>query len=168
MIPLTLTADLHEEALSRASHFGDGKKYSIGVLNTVVDTEEDTWIRRIWDFAEGAIRSAVQSGMDAARPIIEQTGEKIAEMTSALGERATVVKNAVMEKISTYIKSLIDLAVARLDLEIKIGARQYLMKKISVQQKFSVSGTVTSSLKEACAFAANGEVTVDGEYELQV
>lgn len=162
---LVIVSDaVHSDALRQARELGKSLPLPAYVLNAPLDDETDTWIDRIWDTMEGALRYAYREGLDAARPLIEQVSELMAELTNKFAQRAEEVRAVITERLNLYLHRAIDGALQRVRPTISVGGCELKMISVTVEQRINLSGSLKASIEEICEFVAEGEISLSAEY----
>lgn len=155
---------VHSNALRRARELGRNVPLSADVLNAPLDDETDTWIDRIWDTMEGALRCAYHEGINSARNLIEKVSGLMTELTSNLARRVEDVRAVITQRLNTYLRNVIDGALLRVQPAIDISGRELKMTRVTVEQRIKLSGSLKASLESICEFVAEGEISLSAEY----
>jgi hypothetical protein len=156
--------DVHTEALRRARELGTRVALPAHVLNAPLDDETHTWIERIWDTIEGALRCAYRQGMDAARPLIQKASDALSELGGNVAKRAEEIRAVITERLNSYLHTAIDGALQRVRSTISVGNRELKITAITVEQRINLSGSLKASLEEICEFVAEGEISLSAQY----
>lgn len=157
---------VHQDALGAARRIGTVQTVSQTGLNTVQVDEVMAWVTRLWDPIEEAIVMAYRQGMAAARPIVEQLHTELTALANNVSARARDVQAILSERLNTYLMRAIDGALGRVRDHITVGAKQFTINSVKVDQKVSVSSSLKMSLSEICEFVAEGEIALSAEYAL--
>ena len=91
------------------------------VLNTVEDAATASVMAKIWDGVEAALSHAYNQGIGAAREYIQQVHEQLAALATTAAHRADAVRQAIMSRLSVYLKQVIDTALDSVRPSIVVG-----------------------------------------------
>jgi len=164
LMTIGVTESIHLAALRSAREVGRDKPLPAGLLNAPLDDDSRTWIDDIWDKAETALKRAYKDGMAAARPYIDKATALLGQAAEAVGKAIGDVHAVVMERLNRYLKDAIDGALAQVRPFVSIGGEMLRLRKVTLEQKVTLSGSVKASLEEICEFVAEGEVNLATEY----
>ena len=159
-----ISDEVQIDAFRQARELGKNVPLPAHVWNVPLDDETGTWIDRIWDTMEGALRRAYFEGLTAARPLIESVSALMTEVTSNLAKRAEVVRAVITERLNTYLHTVIDGALQRVRPTLSVGGRELKLRSVMVEQRINLSGSLQASLEEICEFVAEGEISLSAEY----
>jgi hypothetical protein len=161
---VTVDDSVHTAALRKARELGEGPTLPGTVLHAMLDDDVSSWVRRIWDDAEAAIRRAYHEGLDAAQPYIQKVSDRLSELGSATAKHIEEVRAIVTAKLNAYLQETIDGALSRVRGTVSIGGRAFSIEKVTIDQTVKLSGSLKASLEEICEFVAEGEISLSAEY----
>lgn len=159
-----VTDEVHINALREARQLGRERPLPAHVLNAPLDDEGTTWVDRIWDKVEGALRRAYRDGLDAARELIDEAIALTRDLATHFARRADEVRAMISERLGDYLRRIIDGALDRVSSAIRVGESTLVVTKITVEQRIKLSGSLKASLESICALVAEGEITLSAEY----
>jgi len=166
-ITMLLGDEEQSRALDLASVVGIPKNVIRRELYAPHQVEISGWTARLWDHIEGALRRAYQSGLEAARPIINTFEELLIQMQTELQESAEAVRAIVVERLNTYVQATIDGALGRIQPAIVVGTEKMRIATVKVEQKIKLGGSLKLSLEGICEFVAEGELSFEAEYSAE-
>jgi len=164
LMTANVTESVHLAALRNARQIGKEKPLPAGVLNAPLDNESTTWVNRIWDTVEMALKRAYREGMATARPLIEQAGDLMKEAAETVKSAIADVRAVVMERLNAYLKSAVDGALEQVRPFVNVGGAMLKLRTVTLEQKVTLSGSLKASLEEICEFVAEGEINLATEY----
>ncbi len=164
LIAANITESMHLAALRAAREIGKNEPLSPGVLNAPLDNAAMTWVNKIWDVAEAAIKNAVRDGVAAAQPMIDRVGSMLNEAAESVGTHMAAVRDWLKKRLDAYLKAAVDDALMEVRPYVTIGGAMLKLSKVTLEQKLTLSGSVSASLEQICEFVAEGEVTLATEY----
>jgi hypothetical protein len=156
--------DINRVALRAARVVGSETPLALEGFTAPLDNEMLAGVTKIWDKIEEAITSACQSGVDAARPLIDEVERRIGEFAKGVTKAAQQIRAVISERLHVYLKSVIDGALQRVQATISVGGQELKITSVTVEQKVSMSTSIKASLTEICEFVADGEFTLSAEY----
>jgi hypothetical protein len=163
-MPVLIGEDILEVAFVHAREIGGGAALLPGVLYAPLDDDGKFWLERLWDTAEGAVRSAWQHGRAAAEPLIAKFHEQVAELGAKAADYAASVRRFITERINDFFRTVVAGALERVQPTIKVAGLDVKIRGVTVEQTLKMSGSLKASLEELCEFVAEGEIAVSAEY----
>jgi len=118
-----------------------------------------------WDAIEGALRAAWRGGKDASRAVLDAAIERVDGLVQSAGARASAVTDALLERLRTMMRAIIDRALANVRPQVDIGEVALTVKQIAVTQTVLISGSLSANITEMWSLTSNGELTVAATYE---
>jgi hypothetical protein len=152
--------DINRTALRAARNVGGATPLALDGFNSPLDNKVMAEVTKIWDKIEQAITSAYQSGIGAAKPLIDEVESCIGEFVKGVSKTAQQIRTVIFERLHVFLKSAIDGALQRVQATISVGGQELKMKSVTVEQKVSMSTSIKASLTEICEFVADGEITL--------
>ena len=163
-----ISDEVQIDAFRQARDLGKHVPLPAHVLHAPLDAETETWIDRIWDTMEGALRRAYFEGFTTARPLIEAVSDLMTEVTRTLAKQAEDVRAVITARLNTYLHTVIDGALQRVRPTLRVGGRELQLMRVTVEQQITLSGSLQAWLAELCEFVAAGEITFSAEYSAAV
>lgn len=163
-----INESVHQNALRVARAIGKETPLPIGVLNAPLDSDSSNWIAKLWDSAEAALNRAYREGVEAAQPMIEKLSAQLGELGTSLASRANEIRSVIMERLNAYLQAAVDGALQRVRPSINVGGGLLTLRKVTLEQKLTMTGSLKASLEELCELVAEGEITLGTEYEAAV
>jgi hypothetical protein len=159
-----LTDEVHTAALRHARTLGRGSPLPPHLMNAMLDDEIATWVGKVWNEVESAIRRACSDGYESARSVIEKVSERLSEVTARFAERAEEVRGIITARLNDYLQQAIDGALRSVRSTIAIGGRDLKITNVTIEQGIKLSGSLKASLDSICEFIAEGEISLTAEY----
>jgi hypothetical protein len=159
-----ISDEVQIEAFRQARELGKHGPLPAQGLPASLDAETESWIERLWDAMEGALRRAYFDGLPAARPLIEAVAGLMTELTRTLAKQAEDVRTVITARLNTYLHTVIDEALQRVRPTLSVGGRALQLTRVTVEQQITLSGSLQAWLAEICEFVAAGEIAFSAEY----
>lgn len=121
-------------------------------------------VRDAWDTIEAALRDAYWRGIDLAGQAVDAAIVRAQEACDAAGRKAAEVQEALLAKLQTYVRTLIDKALSQVRGVIEVGDRTMTLKSVQVSQTVALSGSLKASISEVASMTASGELVVSSQY----
>jgi hypothetical protein len=153
-----------EAALTEARATG-GKGTRLPGLAAPIDAALAGRVDEVWDRVEGALRDAWRAGKSASKAALDAALAEIEGLLDQAGAKAVTITDAVFERLRTLMRSIIDRALANVRATVVIGDLTMRVKELSVDQKVTISGSLSASITEMWKLTSNGELTVGATYE---
>ncbi len=163
-MPLIISEDLLDTALENAQSVGLPGGLTTKGLNAPLKEQQTSWTERLWDTAEGAVRTSWEKGKAAARELLDQFHREVEELGAAVGAGASAVRKVIVERLNRFFTSLVEGALERFQPNITVAGRNIVMRGVTIEQTLKMSGSLKASLEEMCEFVAEGEISVSAEY----
>ena len=117
-----------------------------------------------WNHIEAALEQAWNRGRSFARDVAEMTAVKVQEIVDAADAQARELHHSILAKLNGYLAELIDRALARVRAVITVADHTLELDRVDIEQKLTLSGSLTASIQEICALTAEGEISVTAGY----
>jgi ElaB/YqjD/DUF883 family membrane-anchored ribosome-binding protein len=158
-----LTLSDHQGALTRARTAAQAPLPLQG-LNAPIASEIDKWFRRIWDNVEQIVVETYKGARDRAEQIRDDVMHVWSQAQQELGARIEELRTRVMNAIDTYLRGVVDSALARITATITVGGTVLNMTSVSVQHSVKVSASLKTALDGLLTFVAEGSLAVTASY----
>lgn len=123
-----------------------------------------SWVERIWDAVEQALRDAYRDGRHAAQAAIDAVEKKMQEAAQALDNQLTELEEMIRMRLDAYFQTLVDAALRRIRSTIRIGESELAADGATIQQSVKFSGAVKAKLDDICSFVAENQLQVSVSY----
>lgn len=153
----------HQAALSKARTAGQVPLPLQG-LNAPIATDVDKWFRRIWDNVEQIVVETYKGARDRAEKMRDEVLLVWSEAQQELGARTEELRTRVLSSIDTYLRGVVDSALARLTTTVSVGGTSLKMTSVSVQHSIKMSASLKTALDGLLTFVAEGSLAVTASY----
>ncbi len=160
-----LGRDQFERALATASAVGTATTPVTGLVVPL----EVTWRDRVaqaWDAIAAALREAFERGRDVAAGLVDAAVRAAEDCIREAGERARDVQQALLERLQTYLRSLVDEALTQVRPEIAVGDVTLPLQSVQISQEIATSGSLKAAITELVQVTAEGRLGVSAVYGL--
>lgn len=124
--------------------------------------------RETWAKLSALVERSVHAGWDAVRDEVRLFSEFVEQSAAELGRQAQALRDFVLEKVRAAINRIVDALLALLRAELTIGGRRYVLNDVQMQSRLKFSGGIEASVAALCKLAGEGEITVGGQYRLEM
>jgi hypothetical protein len=121
-------------------------------------------VEEVWDSIESALRQAFLFGRDEASQLMNAATEKVEQLLKEAGQKAREIQDAILERLHAFTEALFQGMLSRITTTMKIGASEFTLRSVKLNQKLVATGSVKTNLAEVLSLAANGEIEVNAEY----
>lgn len=128
-------------------------------LSSLVGTLDSTWAA-----VEKAVRAAFIQGLAAARTLIDESLQSIAELLKAAKQRAGEYHDILADRMRNLLFSYVQGAMDLLPATARIGGKVLPVRSVRCTQKIRLGGTLQLSLLSICETVASGELEIAIEY----
>jgi hypothetical protein len=103
-------------------------------------------------------------GRDEASQLMNAATEKVEQLLKEAGQKAREIQDAILERLHAFTEALFQGMLSRITTTMKIGASEFTLRSVKLNQKLVATGSVKTNLAEVLSLAANGEIEVNAEY----
>ncbi|WP_315766893.1 MULTISPECIES: hypothetical protein [unclassified Bradyrhizobium] len=159
---LLLLAD-HQAALAKARTIGQAPLPLQG-LNAPIANEIDKWFRRIWDNIEQLVIETFKGARERAEVLRDEVMVIWSQAQQELAGRVEELRTRVMNAIDSYLRGIVESALARITATVVVGGATLVMTSVSVQHSVKVSTSLKTALDGLLTFVAEGSLAVTASY----
>jgi ElaB/YqjD/DUF883 family membrane-anchored ribosome-binding protein len=153
----------HQAALAKARVTGQIALPLQG-LNAPIASDVDKWFRRIWDNVEQIVLETYRGARERAEQIRDEVMVVWSQAQQELAARSEELRTRVMNAIDTYLRGIVDAALARITATVSVGGATLAMTSVSVQHTVKVSASLKTALDGLLTFVAEGSLAVTASY----
>ena len=158
-----LTLSDHKAALAKARVAGRAPLPLQG-MNAPIADEIDKWFRPILDNIEQLVVECYKGARERAAQMRDEAMTIWSKAQQELGSKSEELRTRVMNAIDTYLRGIVETALARVTATVTVGGAILNMTSVSVQQSVKVSASLKTALDGLLTFVAEGSLTVTASY----